>query len=78
MAVVVWTLKCGLTYGGHMLERSKVRYAVVGLGWIAQEAVLPAFKNADSNSELAGLVTSDPEKADKVSREYDVKKVFRM
>ncbi|HET9325861.1 MAG TPA: gfo/Idh/MocA family oxidoreductase, partial [Candidatus Eisenbacteria bacterium] len=34
----------------------KVRYAVVGLGFIAQRAVLPAFDRADENSELAALI----------------------
>jgi predicted dehydrogenase len=56
-----------------MAEKSaKVRYAVVGLGWIAQEAVLPGFKNAGKNSELVAFVTDDPEKADKLGREYGV------
>ena len=50
----------------------KIRYAVVGLGWIAQEAVLPGFKNASKNSELAALVTDDPEKARKLGKEYKV------
>lgn len=55
-------------------KNSKVRYAVVGLGWIAQEAVLPGFKNATKNSELVALVTNDPDKAKKVGKEYDVAK----
>jgi predicted dehydrogenase len=50
----------------------KVRYAVVGLGWITQESVLPGFKNANTNSELAALVTDDPEKARQLGKEYDV------
>jgi predicted dehydrogenase len=53
-------------------KNSKIRYAVVGLGWIAQESVLPGFRNATKNSELVALVTDDPEKARKVSKEYDV------
>jgi predicted dehydrogenase len=53
-------------------NHSKVRYAVVGLGWIAQESVLPGFRNATRNSELVALVTDDPEKARKLSKEYDV------
>ncbi len=53
-------------------KNAKVRYAVVGLGWIAQEAVLPGFRNATKNSELVALVTDDPEKANKVGREYEV------
>jgi len=47
-----------------MPERSTedpVRYAVVGLGWFAQVAVLPAFANAE-NAELAALVSGDREK----------------
>ena len=31
----------------------KVRYAVVGLGYIAQVAVLPAFKHASKNSSFS-------------------------
>jgi predicted dehydrogenase len=40
----------------------KVRYAVVGLGHIAQVAVLPAFAHARRNSRLAALVSGDAEK----------------
>jgi glucose-fructose oxidoreductase len=50
----------------------KVRYAVVGLGYIAQVAVLPAFKHASKNSELAALVSDDPEKLRTLSEEYKV------
>ena len=42
----------------------KIRYAVVGLGHIAQVAVLPAFKTAN-NSELATIVSGEPEKREK-------------
>lgn len=48
----------------------KIRYAVVGIGHIAQTAVLPAFKNAASNSELAAIVTGDPEKAHVLPTKY--------
>jgi glucose-fructose oxidoreductase len=50
-------------YGSHagILDASKIRYAVIGLGHISQTAVLPAFKHAE-NSELAALVTGHPEK----------------
>src|SRR5258705_1757406 len=47
---------------------AKVRYAVVGLGHIAQVAVLPAFAHARRNSELAALVSDDPEKLEKLCR----------
>lgn len=50
----------------------KIRYAVVGLGHIAQTAMLPAFKNARKNSELVALVSSDPLKLRKIGRKYKV------
>jgi predicted dehydrogenase len=50
----------------------KVRYAVVGLGHIAQVAVLPAFAHAKRNSELAALVSDDPEKLKTLGAEYNV------
>ena len=50
----------------------KIRYAVVGLGHIAQAAVLPAFEHAE-NSELAALVTGNPEKDHQLSERYGVK-----
>src|SRR5207237_3552215 len=50
----------------------KIRYAVVGLGHIAQMAVLPAFEHAE-NSELAALITGDREKRRELSRRYRVK-----
>ena len=49
----------------------KVRYAVVGLGHIAQKAVLPAFAHA-GNSEVAALVSDDPTKLRKLGRKYGV------
>ena len=57
-----------------MIEKSdkKVRYAVVGLGWFGQAAVLPAFANAADNSKLVALVTGDPVKADELSKTYRV------
>jgi glucose-fructose oxidoreductase len=51
---------------------TKVRYAVVGLGHIAQVAVLPAFAHARRNSVLAALVTDDPTKRRQLSRKYRV------
>lgn len=54
------------------ITEKKVRYAVVGLGWFAQQAILPAFENAADNSELAALITSDPVKARELSQHYQV------
>jgi predicted dehydrogenase len=53
----------------------KVRYAVVGLGHIAQVAVLPAFAHAE-NAELAALISDDPEKLAKLGRRYKVRDRF--
>lgn len=52
--------------------RKQVRYAVVGLGHIAQVAVLPAFGNARRNSRLAALVSGDPVKLKAMSAKYEV------
>ena len=52
--------------------RRHIRYAVVGLGHIAQVAVLPAFANARRNSRLAALVSGDREKLSALSRAYDI------
>ena len=59
----------------HQIPKKRVRYAVVGLGHIAQVAVLPAFAHAE-NSELAALVSADPEKLEKLGRKYKVKACF--
>jgi hypothetical protein len=42
--------------------RAKIRYAVAGLGYIAQTAVLPAVAHAKENSELVALVSGDKKK----------------
>ena len=56
--------------------RRKVRYAVVGLGHIAQVAVLPAFAHARKNSELVALCSDDADKLGKVGRKYQVEHRF--
>jgi predicted dehydrogenase len=50
----------------------RIRYAVVGLGHIAQAAVLPAFRHAARNSELVALVSSEPRKLRVLGRRYRV------
>ncbi len=50
----------------------KIRYAVVGQGYIAQGAVLPAFANARKNAELVALISDDPVKLKKLSKDYGV------
>jgi len=51
------------------VKNKKVRYAVAGLGYISQSALLPAFKNA-KNSELTALISSDEEKRREVAETY--------
>lgn len=50
--------------------RKRIRYAVAGLGWFAQTAVLPAFAHAEENSELVALVSGDSQKRDRLGRQY--------
>lgn len=50
----------------------RIRYAVIGLGHIAQAAVLPAFKHARRNSQLTALVSGDARKLRQLGRRYGV------
>ena len=50
----------------------KVRYAVAGLGHIAQAAVLPAFAHARKNSELVALFSDDVVKRRELAKRYRV------
>ena len=61
-----------------MVKKSgqKVRYAVVGLGHIAQVAVLPAFAHATANSTLAALVSDNRTKLNQLSRRYRVQHTY--
>ena len=54
----------------------KVRYAVVGLGHIAQVAMLPAFQHARTNSQLTALVSGSRAKLSKLSATYGVEQVY--
>jgi len=58
------------------MPRRLVRYAVVGLGHIAQVAVLPAFGNARRNSRLAALVSGDPVKRETLQKKYQVEEAY--
>jgi predicted dehydrogenase len=54
-----------------MTESNKVRYAIVGVGSISQEAMMPGVEHT-GNSTIAALVTSDPEKAAKLAEQYEI------
>ena len=53
----------------------KVRYAVVGLGWIAQAAFMPSVEHT-GNSEMVALVTGHEEKAQELGKKYGVWKHY--
>src|SRR5438045_8382413 len=54
------------------MRNNKIRYAVVGLGHIAQTAVLLMVKHAEK-SEVAAVVTGNREKDRKLSERYRIK-----
>ena len=53
-----------------------VRYAVVGLGHIAQVAMLPAFAHARRNSRITALVSDDRAKLRQLASRYRVEHTF--
>jgi predicted dehydrogenase len=53
------------------MKNSAIRYAVVGQGYIAQAAVLPAFAHARGNSRLVAIVSGDAVKRRALARKYD-------
>ena len=57
------------------IEGERVRYAVVGVGWIAQSVFLPGVRHT-GNSEVVALVTGHEEKANRVGEKYGVEKVY--
>lgn len=53
----------------------KVRYAVVGAGWISQEAFLPSIHAAE-NSEVTAIVSGNGDAAGKLARFHDIPHIF--
>ena len=53
-------------------HQKRIRYAVVGLGHIAQAAMLPAFQHARRNSELTALVSGNSKKLNLLGKKYRV------
>jgi glucose-fructose oxidoreductase len=58
------------------MSAKPVRYAVVGLGHIAQVAVLPAFAHARRNSKLVAVVSNDRTKRRELARRYRLEHAF--
>ena len=54
----------------------RIRYGVVGLGHIAQVAVIPAFAHARRNSQLVAVVSGDRTKRGEVARRYRIDHAF--
>ena len=63
---------------GHIVPTSTrtIRYAVVGLGHIAQVAVLPAFAHARRNSQLTAIVSGDRTKRREIATRYRLDHAF--
>ena len=57
-------------------KRRRIRYAVVGLGHLAQIAVLPAFQNARRNSELVTVVSGDEKKRRAIAHRYELLQTY--
>ncbi len=53
----------------------KVRYAVVGGGWISQAAFMPGVAHT-GNSELTALVTGDSDKAEALGQLYGIERTY--
>lgn len=57
-------------------RNNRIRYAAVGLGHIAQVAVLPAFALARKNSVLTTIISGDVRKLKTLSRHYGIDRIF--
>ena len=58
------------------MSQRTIRYAVVGLGHIAQVAVLPAFAHARRNSRLVAIVSGDRTKRREIAKRYRLDHAF--
>ncbi len=56
--------------------KTKVRYAVIGLGHLAQVAVLPAFAHTKGSSVLSALISSDEKKLRVLGRKYGIDRLY--
>lgn len=58
-----------------MSTDKKIRYAVVGAGWISQAAFMPGVKPT-GNSVLTAIVTGDSTKAETLGRRYGIERAY--
>jgi predicted dehydrogenase len=58
-----------------LTKKKKVRYAIVGVGDIAQQAMMPGVEHT-GNSVLSALVSGDPAKARKVAEKYGIADIY--
>lgn len=54
---------------------TKIRYAIVGAGWISQEAFMPSIDQT-GNSEMTAIVTGNVEKAKKLADFYGIQHIY--
>ena len=57
------------------IEGDKVRYAVVGAGWISQAAFMPGVAHT-GNSVMTAIVTGDQAKAEALGRRYGIERTY--
>ena len=57
------------------MAKKTLRYGVVGLGNVAQTAILPAFQHAKRNSRLTALVSGDQKKLKLLGKKYKVSRL---
>jgi predicted dehydrogenase len=65
-----------MTTGHNASDGALIRYAVVGLGYIAQNSVLPAFRRTRDSSRLTALVSDDPVKLRDLGEKYGVGQTY--
>ncbi len=56
--------------------RKRIRFGVVGLGYVAQTGVLPAFAHATQFAELTALISSDPVKLRELGSRHRVAHLY--
>jgi predicted dehydrogenase len=71
----VLLVRVGVMAQAVVVQGRKVRYAVVGIGWISQTAFLPGVEHT-GNSEVVAFVSGHEEKAARVGEKYGVSALY--